>query len=39
MAKNAPYGDSQRIGAVKERSQTYWLTKIRFWVQIGLLKI
>ncbi len=22
MAKNKPYGDNQRIGAVKERSQT-----------------
>jgi len=23
MAKNKPYGDGQRIGAVKDRSQTY----------------
>lgn len=23
MAKNKPYGDNQRIGAVKDRSQTY----------------
>ena len=23
MAKNKPYGDNRRIGAVKDRSQTY----------------
>lgn len=23
MAKNAPYGDNKRIGAVKKRSQTF----------------
>ena len=34
MAKNAPYGDNARIGAVKERSQTF-NPKTEQWVKRG----
>lgn len=32
MAKNKPYGDNKRIGAVKQRSQTY-NNKTEQWIK------
>ncbi len=34
MAKNPPYGDHYRVGAVRERSQTYNAQTER-WVRCG----